>query len=111
MLDVLSGVGDGEGERLPASDGQWSSASEGDRDEDVEVEGEEGSSSVTHVWGMARPEVRKKRAGEAKESNADAGEEKSRVFSEWRVFESHPASGSFRSDMGREPYSGSEGGF
>lgn len=93
VLEMLSLVGTGEGERSSCSNGQWSSASEGDRNEDVEVEGEEGSSSVTHIWGMARPEVRKKRVGEAKESNADAGEEKSWVFSEWRIFECHPASG------------------
>lgn len=83
------------GERFSSSLGQRSSASDGDNE--VEFEVVVGlsieSCSVTHVCGTANPEVRKNSVGEAKESNADAGEAKSCFFSSWRVWESHLSSG------------------
>lgn len=62
--------------------------------ESVVGDGEESSSSldVGHVFGTATPAVRKKRRGEAKESNADPGELKSLSFKQCNFLESHISS-------------------
>jgi hypothetical protein len=48
-----------------------------------------GGSSAGHVFGIARPEVRKKRAGEAKGSNVEAGEVKRSRCNRCRFAASH----------------------
>ena len=62
--------------------------------ESVVGDGEETSSSldVGHAFGTAIPAVRKKRRGEAKESNADPGELKSLSFKQCNFLESHISS-------------------
>lgn len=53
--------------------------------------GEEGGGCPGQYLGMCRPEVRKKRVGEAKGSNVDSGEVKRVVFRALRVGDVHVA--------------------